>query len=339
MRKIVATVRLGTIRRNAEAFKNFTGAKLCAVVKANAYGHGAEEVANALSGVADCFAVALYEEALALRVASCGKDILILTPPLDEEDIIACAQNGFIVTVSDLHTARLAERACRRFGCMLRVHLKVNTGMNRYGMDLPALGKTCKFLQNSTRIKVEGVYSHIYDVAQAQNIRARFLRAVGVYRRYFTGGCVHLSATAGATLGRDFAFDMVRVGLGLYGYGAERLPLEKAMRVHTRIIVDRSYRFGGAGYGTPRKELTGKRLCVCRYGYADGFLRDLENGVDGEEEHANHLCMDACVRLDGKARGQKITLLSDADKTAKRAGTISYETLCAVTRRAEIIYE
>ena len=339
MRKIVATVRLWAIRRNAETFKNFTGTKLCAVVKANAYGHGAEEVANALSGVADCFAVALLDEAIALRVASCGKDILILTPPLDEEDILACAENGFIVTVSDLHTARLAERVCRRFGCMLRVHLKVNTGMNRYGMDLPALGKTCKFLQNSGRIKVEGIYSHIYDISQAENIRVRFLRAVGVYRRYFTGGCVHLSATAGATLGKAFAFDMVRIGLGLYGYGAEHLPLEKAMRVHTRVVVDRKYRFGGAGYGTPRQELDGKRLCVCRYGYADGFLRNAENGVDGEEKQANNLCMDACVRVDEKRRGQEITLLSDAEKTAEKAGTISYETLCAVTRRAEIIYE
>ena len=161
MRKIIATVHLQAIRNNAKAFKERTGVRLCAVVKANAYGHGAEEVANALSGIADCFAVALLEEALALRVATCGKDILILTPPLSEEDIFACASNGFIVTLSDLRTARLAERACKRYGCTLRVHLKVNTGMNRYGMHLPALGKTCKYLRESKYIRVEGVYSHM----------------------------------------------------------------------------------------------------------------------------------------------------------------------------------
>ncbi len=342
MRKIIATVRLQAIKNNAKAFKRHTGVKLCAVVKANAYGHGAEEVANALSGIADCFAVALLDEALALRVATCGKDILILTPPISEEDILACAKNGFIVTLPDLKTARLAERVCERYGCMLRVHLKVNTGMNRYGMHLPALGKTCKYLRDSPYIRVEGVYSHIYDIGESEPVRERFLCALRVYRRYFAGGIAHLSATAGATLGRAFAFDMVRIGLGLYGYlpeGAHGLWLEKAMRVHTRVIADRKYVYGGAGYGIPKISLKGKHLCVCRYGYADGFLRNSDNGVDGAETQAGNLCMDACVRVGKRKRGDTVTLVSDADETAKATGTIAYEVLCASTRRAEIIYE
>lgn len=342
MKKIIATVRLRAIKRNAEAFKRHTGVKLCAVVKANAYGHGAEEVANALSGVADCFAVSLLEEAIALRVAACGKDILILTPPTDEEDILACAENGFVATVTDLHTARLAERVCAKYSRTLRVHLKVNTGMNRYGMELPALGKTCKYLQNSKRVRVEGIYSHIYDIGKAEDIRARFLSALRVYHRYFSAGTAHLSATAGATMGKAFAFDMVRIGLGLYGYlpeGTDGLCLDKAMCVQTRVIVNRAYRYGGAGYGKPNAPLQGKRLCVCRYGYADGFLRNGRNGVDGAETQAGNLCMDACVRVGTNERGSEVLLLSDADKTARATGTISYEVLCAVTRRAQIKYE
>ena len=76
---------MDSIRRNAETFRSLTGKPLCAVVKANAYGHGAEEVVNALSGVADCFAVALIEEGKAIQTAACGKDILVLTPPTDED--------------------------------------------------------------------------------------------------------------------------------------------------------------------------------------------------------------------------------------------------------------
>ena len=85
MQKVVAEIHLGNIRRNAELFKKITGAKLCAVVKANAYGHGAEEVAYALSDIADCFAVALVDEGLQIRSAACGKDILVFSPPITEE--------------------------------------------------------------------------------------------------------------------------------------------------------------------------------------------------------------------------------------------------------------
>ena len=88
MQKVLAKIHLGNIRRNAKQFRDFTGTELCAVVKANAYGHGAEEVVNALSGVADCFAVSIIDEAVQIRGAACGKEILVFSPPITTQDVL-----------------------------------------------------------------------------------------------------------------------------------------------------------------------------------------------------------------------------------------------------------
>ena len=107
MRKTIAKIYLNNIRENARAFKTVTGKPLCAVVKANAYGHGAEEVVSALSQTVDGFAVAIVEEAIAIRAAACGKPILVFTPPTEEEEGYLLASNGWIATVDSLKTARL----------------------------------------------------------------------------------------------------------------------------------------------------------------------------------------------------------------------------------------
>ena len=346
---------MGNIRRNGEKFRALTGKKLCAVVKADAYGHGAAEVVNALGGVADCFAVALLDEAIAIRGAACGKEILVFTPPLTEEEVLCAAWNGFVLTVPDLFTARLISGACAKYRLPIKVHLKLNTGMNRYGMNASMLGKVCKYLQRDPFVRVEGVYSHLYacerSVAEAQ--RALFVKMQAVCARYFPVYTAHLSATYGALLGEAFSFDMVRVGIGLYGYlpvervdgrnGVAQLPkLERGMTVRAVTVASRKYSFGGAGYGRPFSGTEGaaiKRLSVCRVGYADGFLRKKENGMQGDERNANNLCMDVCIRNDGSARGKSVILMQDADETARRTGTISYEVLCAATRRAEFVYD
>ena len=352
MRKVIAKISLTNIRENAKAFKAYTGKKLCAVVKADGYGHGAEEVVSALTGVADAFAVSLLEEAVAIRAAACEKDILIFTPPLCEENVAQAAENGFVITVPDLWTARLVAFVCEKRNLTARVHLKVNTGMNRYGMNGSMLGKTCAFLKGRERVIVEGLYSHLYEYnhSTATKQRELFIRFEKIFKKSFPIGICHLSATYGSLLGEAFAFDMTRVGIGLYGYfpdGAKDVPkkalgalkLQKAMRVETLVSANRTYSFGGAGYGKSEQIEKGEKLCVYRFGYADGFLRKRNNGADGALLGANNLCMDAAVRISGKRRGARVEILTDAEKTAGEADTISYEVLCAATRRAERIYE
>ena len=349
MQKVLAKIHLGNIRRNAKRFRDLTGTELCAVVKANAYGHGAEEVVNALSGVADCFAVSIIDEAVQIRSAACGKEILVFSPPITTQDVLLGAWNGFSLTVSDLIVAKMIDGISRARKLPINVHLKINTGMNRYGMGLNELGKVCKRLSVNSYVNVLGIYSHLYasTSATAEKQRLLFDRAVAVCKGYFPTVKAHLSATYGATLGKAFAFDMVRIGLGLYGYfpdgvetQTELLTLEKGMTVFATALQSRAYQFGGAGYGEyPFLETPPKDLTVCRYGYADGFLRRRDNGLLGVETQVNNLCMDACVRKGRLPRGKRFPILLDGSAVAKATGTIVYEVLCAATRRAEMVYD
>ncbi len=341
MQKVIAKIHLGNILRNAKAFKAYASTKLCAVVKADAYGHGGEEVVAALEGVADFFAVALIEEGVAVRAAACGKDILALTPPITEAECLSIAVNGFLASIPDLYTARLFAQTVEKYRLQGRVHLKVNTGMNRYGMNGSMLGKVCRFFQAKPFISVEGIYSHLYqtNLQTATEQKEKFDQAVGICRRYFPNALAHLSATYGGLLGKAFAYDCVRIGLGLYGYAPMKapFPLYKGMEVETRVISSRKYAYGGVGYGEIEPLKKGEKLSLCRVGYADGFLRRRENGISGK--NANNLCMDACIQYGGKRRGQVIPIMTDADETAREAGTIPYEVLCAATRRAERVYD
>lgn len=350
MQKVIAKINLKAIEENAKAFKRLTGRRLCAVVKANAYGHGAEAVTSALSSVADMFAVALIEEGKEIRVAACGKPILVLTPPTDEAQTEAMLENGFILSVSDLRTARLVARVSVRRALPARVHLKVNTGMNRYGMNIFMLGRVCKLLKG-TSVTVEGIYSHLYTHSPEESEKQRllFVRMKRVCERYYPSVVSHLSATYGALLGEDFAFGMVRIGLGLYGYlpdeaepeMKERVRLERAMKVYASAVQSRKYSFGGAGYGALDEETRNSlsRLTVIRAGYADGFFRKMDNGMEGAEKNASPLCMDVCIRKGRSRAGGYVPVMTDADETARAAGTISYEILCSVTERAEFVYE
>ena len=356
MQKTVAKINLKAIKNNALIFKELANTKLCAVVKANAYGHGAVETVNALEQIADFFAVALIEEGLEIRQVACGKDILVLTPPTDERETFTICENGFIATVGDFWTASLVERVARIRKKRIKVHLKVNTGMNRYGMGLSELGKVCKLFSKSDYVVVAGAYSHLYGgtIKSANKQKALFVSAKKICERYFESLTFHLSATYGCLLGKDFCFDAVRIGLGLYGYlpsgetlkdglTAESLGLQKAMKVYAKIISSKRYSFGGIGYG---KDLSnevakGQKLHLLRVGYADGFLRDKDNGTVEANKNVSSLCMDACLRFGQKQRGRYACIMFDAEQTAKQTGTIAYEVLCKASMRAsfEFIYE
>ena len=354
MQKVRAEISLENIRHNAKAFLALTKTRLCAVVKANAYGHGAEAVVAALCDVVDSFAVALIEEGLAIRVAACGKEIVVLTPPTDEAEGYMLASCGFTAMVDSLKTARLLSKVCARYHLPLNVRLKVNTGMNRYGMNVQMLGKTCKLLQTDAWLRVRGMDSHLCEcsIVRAKEQQACFEQMLSVARRYFPMINAYLCATYGALLGEKYHYDGVRVGLGLYGYlpcgvnektgvsldAVMRLDLRKSMAVYAKAIGKRTHPSGGVGYGEKRKSLPSS-LTVYRVGYADGFLRQRENGMDGWETNANVLCMDACIRQGDGRRGAYIPIMMDAEAVAAATGTVAYEVLCAATRRAEFIYD
>ena len=343
MQKTICEINTEALRANARFFKRRCGGKLCAVVKANAYGHGAEGCVAALSGVADYFAVALVEEALAVRDAAAGKEIWVLTPPTSAETVLVAARNGFVLCVPSLTAAKLVAGVAKKYGAAVKVHLKVNTGMNRYGMGASELGKTCRFLQGQPLVAVTGLYSHLYahTRAKAEEQRLVFERARKVCLRYFPAVLTQLSATYGATLTKEFFYDAVRVGLGLYGYlpdgeYAEKPVLQRVMRLYAECVATRKYSFGGAGYAEPDGVLKG--LSVVRVGYADGCGHAATKGYAGLKELAGAFCMDACIVKKRLKRGRLVLLFDDAERVAKERRTIVYEVLCLAGMRAEWVY-
>ena len=346
MQENIAVISLKNIRRNFIAFKKKLGAdvRFFAVVKADAYGHGAERVAETLEGAADGFVVSSVREGVCLRTAGVRGDILVLTPPVGEDDAFFAAAHGLTLTVSSFATLRFAAAGAARCGKRVDVHIKVNTGMNRLGLCGAPLRRLFSEIGKTPAVRVRGIYSHLYapaDLRAAKLQREAFSPAAAAARDMFGEVVCHLSATGGTLLGEDFHFSGVRIGIGLYGYlpdgfgtHASALGLCPAMRVYTHAVQSHRFTGGGIGYGSAEGDY--KDLTVCRLGYADGFLR---SGGGGRLHAVGNLCMDGCI-VAGRARcGGKRAVFFSADDVAADCGTISYEVLCAAGRRAVRIYE
>ena len=331
-----AVIRLDHIRENAQTLRASAGVRLCAVVKADAYGHGAAEVARALRGVADCFAVALVDEGAKLRLA-CPSDILVLVPALTEEEAVRGIAAGLIFTVGDEEDFALLSRAAEKLGKTARCHIKVNTGMNRFGFDEGGFSAFCARAR-SGNVRAEGIYSHFYmpeDVSATQRQYERFCAFAERAERSFGTLIKHIAATGGILADKRYALDMVRPGIGLYGYlpggFAGALPLKRAMRVYASAVCSRKYDGGGAGYGAYGGE-KGDVMSAVRCGYADGFFR--KGGIG----NINSLCMDAFLYPQKLEKDEEVCVLSDADERAAVNGTISYEVLVNAGKRAVKIY-
>ncbi|MDE5943268.1 MAG: alanine racemase [Clostridia bacterium] len=323
MQKTLSKISLPALRRNALKIKKLAKhSKFYAVVKADGYGHGAEEVSRAIEDICDGFCVAIAEEGAALRTAGISKEILVLTPPLDRCDAERIKAYNLTATVNSVETAELI------FG--LDCHIKVNTGMNRNGCNADRLAEVLDSLPPES---IKGVYSHLFapeNLSAANKQRELFLSAVKEVKKVNPWACAHLSASGGLLLGGKFLFDGVRAGILLYGYapaGFKADGFEPALKVYARRTQQTDFIGGGVGYNFADKNY--KRLSVYRAGYADGFWRTVPLGE-------KTLCMDCYISEDN---GEMPLIMGNADVYAKRCGTISYEVLTRVTQRSERVYE
>lgn len=323
MQNTLAVINLAAIRHNALLARRLAcGRKLFAVVKADAYGHGAEECAAALSDIADAFCVAIVDEGVRLRISGVTLPILVLAPPLDEEDVRRAAFYNLQLSVGDETSARLAK------GCP--IHIAVNTGMNRYGCSPSDVQKIAKTVGKDN---IVGVYSHLYapqDDGAALSQLELFTRAEGEVKSIQPNAVAHLAASGGLLRGGRFLRDGVRVGIMLYGYapqGFRQSGLKHALKVYARQAQRVAFIGGGVGYN--RADRHYRQLYTYRLGYGDGFARGVPLGEKS-------LCMDAFI---SRAGVEYMPVMTDADEYAERCGTISYEVLCNVTRRSIRVYE
>lgn len=328
MQQIVAKISLETIVRNARLVQQRAGVPLLAVVKDDAYGHGAERVAGALSSVSAMFAVSTVREGIALRFAGVEKEILVFTPPLCAEEALLGAAHDLTLTLSSPASLRLAAAEG------LRAHIAVNTGMNRYGFRPEAVGRACREAKERG-IEITGGYSHFYA---PENVRAReeqyaaFLTAAEAIKWFFPAATLHLSATGGVLAGGKYNFGLVRSGIALYGYlpqGFSGLPVRPAAKLYATVSHRGKPFGGGAGYMAAEREYSS--LYTLRAGYGDGLFRAGGACV-------GKLCMDACVREGDAPFGRQTRILKDVSAYAAAHGTTPYEVLVHVLRGAEKYY-
>jgi alanine racemase len=342
-----------------------TGSRVMAVVKANAYGHGAVPVARAaLHGGATWLGVARIEEALELRRAGLDCPLLLLgyTPPAHMEDAIA---NQVSMTVWDAAQIKAAAGAAREVGRSAYLHLKVDTGMSRLGTQPQQALALAGDLAGSKDVIFEGIFTHFARAdeessgpSEAQEQRFRQVLA-DLEEAGLRPPLVH-AANSAASLTRPGAyFDLVRIGIALYGLHPSRAcQLPSAFRpalawktILSQVKVLPPGR--GVSYGHIYTTTAEERIGTLPVGYADGFRRTLGNQVLVAGRRAplvGRVCMDqVTVQLDAvpEARpGDEVVLIGaqgeeriTAEEVADRWGTINYEVVCGIGSRVPRLHQ
>lgn len=364
----------GALRRNTRAFKNLLGygKRLCCVVKADAYGHGAVQCAKIMHATgADMFAVATVSEGVQLREGGIKSPILVLNePPIDACDTLLEYQIMPSVYSSEFALA-YGERAVE-MGCVGKYHMAIETGMNRIGVHFTDVLEFRREIDFHRGIECDGVFTHFAtaDDPDGWDYRlqcTRFSEAVAAMKDAgFECGIVHCSNTPASMLDHSMQFDMIRAGIGLYGLqpcekSASIMPLEPVMSVRARVMRTIHPAMGeGVGYGfTFRVPRARVQVCTIPIGYADGLSRTLSNKMDvlyrGQRiRQVGNICMDQCMvaiqqtparQMSEAEVGDLITIVGkdgDAvitmDEMARLRGTINYEVACGFGMRLEKVY-
>jgi alanine racemase len=343
------------LKSNAENIKNNIGpsCKFCAVVKANAYGIGLETVCKTLYGIADFFAVANIKEAMSIRVFDKKSKILILGY-IDNNQIEVISNNNISISVGSVD--QLQELS--KINTPIKIHLQINTGLNRYGIRTINEYKQCiKLITNNNNLILEGVYSHFAtkqnDVKFAYKQYLRFTQ----FKRIYVGDNIiyHIANSFATEYSKNFHMNMVRSGFLLYGYAKNNIGNKPVMSICSKIINIISVRKGDS-IGYDRTFISDKNLtiAVVSIGYADGLSRRLSNNfsllVKGKKcRIVGRVCMDAVMidvtGINDVKIGDRVTVLGrDGDRVitlkdyADIIETSEYEVLCAFNyRRANYI--
>ena len=337
--------------------KQAEGARVCCVVKADAYGHGTERVVRALRRAgADYFAVSCVEEAAAVRAALDGAreiPILILgyTRPCHIPYLVR--ENITQALLGKEYAEAVLPMVPR--GKRLRVHIAVDTGMNRIGYA-PDETEAMQSLFEREQLSVDGIFSHFYasdepqSAATAQQYRLFCACVQAVQNAAGRKLLVHIANSAAISNFPAMHCDMVRAGISLYGIKPSALTavdgLQPVMTLMTMLSHIHTAKAGevvgyGAGYTVPHA----MRIGTLPIGYADGYLRAYAGGhvlIRGKAAPLlGRICMDQCMvdlsEIPDAAVGDAVELFGQgaltADTLAARAGTIPYEVLCLLSKR------
>ena len=367
-----AEINLDNLAFNFRSVKKFIGSetKYMAVVKADAYGHGAVECAKRLEaeGV-DWFGVALPEEGVELRKAGIRKLILCLGGFWDGQETLVLSYGLTPVIFQIEKAADLNEAAARR-GTDVSIHVKIDTGMGRVGVRYDQVDDFANQLRSLAHLRVEGLMTHFAaadDLGQKDFTDLqieRFNAAVVTFReKGFTPAYLDLANSPGAVAHPASRSNMVRLGGILYGLGGDVLPggvdkpdLKPVMSLRTKIAHLKTIPAGETvGYGRTFTAGIDSRIATIPIGYQDGYSRSLSNIgraiVRGEYVPvAGRVSMDwttlDVTSVEGVKVGDEVILIGEqtgaqitAEELAKATGTISYEITCGINRRVPRLYK
>ena len=355
------------ISANARSLKRCIGANtsLMAVVKADGYGHGSIPVARAaLAGGASQCGVATLAEGIELRRAGIEAPILVMGSLTQAEELRSCLHWQLMPTISGMREALLCQNLASDQGQAMALQLKLDTGMARLGVDWQEGPRLAAAIAELEAVQLAGVYSHLAsadaapgddDGLTAQQ-QQRFNTVLQALRNQgLESGSRHLANSAGTLRSAGLHYDLVRVGLSLYGHSpaphlAGVTQLEPAMTLHARVSLVREVGSGvGVSYGHRFRTSRPSRLAVVGIGYADGVPRQLSNQLEvlfaGQRlPQVGAITMDQLV-LDATdcpalEVGSVVTLLGqDGDDQitpsdwSDRCQTIPWEILCGFKHR------
>jgi alanine racemase len=361
--RALARVNVAAVERNVASLRArlADGAELCAVVKADGYGHGAVPTAQAaLAAGASWLAVATVEEAARLRAGEIRAPVLVMGAISAQELPIALEAGADVVAWSERFVTDLAAASVP-----VRVHVKLDTGMGRLGTrDVAEAFRVARAIESLPGLELVGAMTHFATADEADEFftdqLARFDEFAGELRRRHPGILVH-AANSAATLREPAShFDMVRCGIAIYGCDPmnedpERHGLEPALELTSHVAAVKPARAGdSAGYGRGFIAERDTWIATLPIGYADGVRRALSNNCDVLVDGSRHplvgrVSMDNITIDLGSATsiepGQVATIIGrdgphrqTAEDLAQRIGTINYEIVSGISGRVPRSY-
>jgi len=357
-----AEISLSTIAQNFDAIRAHVGAaEVMPVVKANAYGHGLVEVARHLAAHgAKCFGVALLEEAVVLRQAGITQPILVFGGVVARQ-IPQFLAHDLMMAASSIDKMRQIDEAAAAAKTKARVHLKIDTGMERIGVHWYSAEKLLEASLSFHHIEIAGIYSHFAnadaeDLSSAQEQLARFLEVLEFYpKRSLKPPMRHIANSGGILQLQDSHLDLVRPGIMLYGVYPSRetkqsVAVKSALTWKSEVVYFKVVQPGHAvSYGSTWKPDRCVRVVTVPVDYGDGYFRALSNRGQVVIRGRRHpivgrVCMDQLMvnlEWDTAYNGDAVTLIGEgisAQDVADWAGTIPYEVLTNIHARVPRVF-
>ena len=283
---------LGRLRANLAAIAACAApARVMAVLKANAYGHGLEAVARCLAPQADAFGVALVEEGIALRRLGIDKPILVMGGTWTRQ-IPLFLEHDLTITVPSIARLSDLEQAAAAAGTVARAHLKIDTGMERIGVRYYNAQSLLEAAARSRHVRVEGIYSHFAnadaeDLSHARLQLERFHEVLRFYERHsLPAPQRHIANSAALLRMPESRLDMVRPGILLYGVypcasGTGAIEVKPALSWRTRVVYFKVVEPGSpVSYGSTWRSDHRVRVVTLPVGYGDGYFRSMSNRAE-----------------------------------------------------------